>query len=190
MKTCQENREEIALLAMDALDIQRERELRAHLDGCAECQAYLKEMSSIAGRLRSAEPESGGQPSEAFHRNLMGALAQIKRESAGLELLGRIQAIWNWRVALPAATVAVVLLGAWFVIGPRDRIEVVAPLSDRPVATSGMTDELEPTFANYEMAAHQSLDKLDELLTKQGNRNADPSPVYTAARLPRSSMAD
>jgi hypothetical protein len=190
MKPCPKNRERIAWLAMDALEIQQERELRVHLDSCAGCLRYLEQISSVAGRLRPAEPESEGQPSEAFHRNLMGALSKAKPESAGANLLAQIWNIGNWRVALPAVTAAALVIAAWLVIAPRAYIPVPAPLPVRPVAAAVLKADLEPTFSNYEMAAHQSLDKLDELLTEQGNRNPEPSPTYTAALYPRSNLAE
>jgi len=190
MKSCTRNRERIALLAVDALENQHERELRAHLDSCAGCRRYLEEISSVAGKLRVAEPESGGQPSASFHRNLMGALAKAQSESAGGKLLARIWTIWNWRLALPAATVAVLVIAIWLIMAPRAHMPVPMRLAVGPMAAPGLKADLEPTFANYQMALHQSLDKLDELLTEQGNRNLEPSPIYTAARLPRSNMAD
>jgi hypothetical protein len=190
MKPCPKNRERLAWLAMDALEIQHERELRAHLETCAGCCRYLEEIASVAGRLRQAEPESGGQPSASFHRNLMGALAKATPESAGENLLARICGIWKWRLTLPAVTAVALLIAAWWLIGPRAYVPVPAPLAVRPVAAAVPKTDLEPTLSNYEMAVHQSLDKLDELLTEQGNRNPEPSPIYTAARLPNSNLAE
>jgi hypothetical protein len=190
MKSCSRNRERIALLAMDALEIQQEKELRAHLESCAGCHRYLEEISSVARKLRAAGPESRGQPSASFHSNLVGALAAAKRESVGEVILARIWTIWNWRVALPAVAAAALVIAAWFFIGPRASVPAPAPLAFRAVATPAVKTDLEPTFSNYEMAVHQSMDKLDELLTEQGKRNPEASPIYTAARLPRSNMAD
>jgi anti-sigma factor RsiW len=174
---------------MEALEIPHEKELRAHLDSCAACRRYLEEISSVAGKLAAAEPESGN-PSESFHRNFIAALAKAKRESAGEALLARMWNIWNWRLAMPAVTAAALVIAAWLVIVPRANIPVSAPLAVHPVSAPGLKAGLEPTFSNYEMAVHQSLDKLDELLTKQGNRNPEPSPIYTAALPPRSNMAE
>jgi hypothetical protein len=190
MKPCLKNREQIALLAMDALDHQDKRKLRAHLDSCAACRRYLEEISSVAGKLRAAEPESAGHPSASFHRNLMGSLAGVKRESVGDAILARILEIWNWRLALPAAAAAALVIAAWLVMAPRAYVPAPAPLAFHSVAIPGQKSDLEPTFSNYEMAVHQSLDNLDKLLTEQGNRNPEPSPAYTALRLARSNMAE
>jgi hypothetical protein len=190
MKPCPKNRERLAWLAMDALEIQHERELRAHLETCAGCRGYLEEIASVAGRLRQAEPESGGRPSASFHRNLMGALAKATPDSAGENLLARIRAIWNWRLTSPAVTAGALLIVAWWLFGPRAYVPVPAPAPVRTVAVAGLKTDLEPTLSNYEMAVHQSFDKLDELLTEQGKRNSEPSPTYTAARLPNSNLAE
>jgi hypothetical protein len=48
----------------------------------------------------------------------------------------------------------------------------------------------DPTISNYQMVANRSLEKLDELLTRQGNRNPSPSPIYTASTLPRADAPD
>jgi hypothetical protein len=39
--------------------------------------------------------------------------------------------------------------------------------------------DLPPTMANYRMVADQSLEKLDELLSQQANRNLSPVAVLT-----------
>jgi anti-sigma factor ChrR (cupin superfamily) len=190
MKPCPKNRERLAWLAMGALEIQHEPELRVHLEKCAGCRRYLEEIANVAGRLRQAKPEPGSQPSASFHRNWMGALAKTTPESAGENLLARICGIWNWRLALPAVTAAALVIAGCWLIGSRAYVPAPAPLPDRPVATAALKTNLEPTLSNYEMAVHQSLDKLDELLTEQGNRNPEPSPIYTAARLPNSNLAE
>jgi hypothetical protein len=179
MKPCPKYREQIAWLAIDALEIQHEPELRAHLDICAGCRCYLEEISSVAGRLRAAEPQSGSQPSASFHRGVVGALAMAERRLAGGTLVAQVWSLWNWRLALSAGTAVALVIAAWLVAAPRADVPMPTPLNKRAIVTPGLKAELEPTFSNYEMVAHQSLDKLDELLTEQGGRNQAPSPIYT-----------
>jgi hypothetical protein len=181
MKPCPKYRERIAWLAMEALENQPEPELRAHLDACAACRRYWEEMASVAGSLRAAEPPAVLQPSASFHRRVVGALAEAPGRSAGEKLLAQVGFLWNWRLALPAATAIALVIAAWLMAAPRSGVPHSAPLANRAVASPAYKSNLEPTFSNYEMAAHQSLDKLDELLTEQGNRNLPPSPIYTAA---------
>jgi hypothetical protein len=49
---------------------------------------------------------------------------------------------------------------------------------------------MSPTLSNYQMVANHSLEALDELLTRQGNRNLPPVPVYTASILGLANGAD
>jgi len=190
MKPCRKNRERIASLAMNALEIQHEQELRSHLDSCAGCRSYLEEISSVAGRLRAAEPESGSQPSASFHRSVIGAVAEAERRSTSETLLAQIWSLWNWRLIFPAAAAAALVIAVWLVAAPRAGVPTPTPLANPAVATPSPKTDLEPTFSNYEMVAHQSLDKLDELLTEQGNRNPAPSPIYTTAQFSRLNTAD
>jgi len=192
MNPCLTKRKQIALLAANSLENQQEQELRTHLDGCPACRRYFEEISSVATKLRVSEPQVADQPGESFHRNLMGALTKTKRESAVERLWTQVWTAWNWRLALPATVAVALAIAAWFVIGPRAKVPVSfhASVAVHQVAAPVAKAKLEPTIANYEMAVRQSLDKLDELLTEQGNRNPQPSPTYTAAQLPRSNMTD
>ena len=58
-----------------------------------------------------------------------------------------------------------------------------APPAAQAVSASSSESDLEPTIANYEMVANQSLEKLSELLTRQGSKNLPPVPIYTASSL-------
>lgn len=181
MKPCAMNRKDIALLAMDALEIEREQELRAHLVGCDGCRDYLKEIANVAGTLRAAEPESGGHPSAAFHRNVMEALAARPSGSAGQRLLIQISSFLNGRLALPAVTAVALVLVAWWATAPRFGKPAPVPVVARAVAAPELKADLAPTISNYEIAVHQSLDKLDELLTAQANMNPAPLAIYSNA---------
>jgi hypothetical protein len=182
MKPCPKNRERIALLALDALEVPCRRELQAHLDSCPGCRCYLEEISGVARKLRAAETETDAQPSPLFHRNVVAALAAAERRSPTQPLLAQVRSLWNWRLALPAAAAALVI-AAWFTAMRRADAPSPAPLFVHAVVTADPQPDLAPTFSNYEMAAHQSLDKLDALLTEQGQRNPPPPPAYSAGRV-------
>jgi hypothetical protein len=89
----------------------------------------------------------------------------------------------NWRVALPAIA-ALVVIGITFAtwrqppVVPSPRIA-----STQTMLVSDADNDLAPTIANYQRVANQSLDKLDALLTRQGNRPLPPMPIYTASTL-------
>jgi len=190
MKPCPKYREQIAWLAMESLETRHEPELRAHLKSCAGCRGYLEEISSVAGEIRAAEPQTITQPSRSFHRNVVAALAMAERRSTGEQFLSQIQFLWNWRLVLPAAAAVALAMAVWFMAAPRPAVPVATPVVAHATPSRAVQPDLEPTFANYEMVAHQSLDKLDELLTEQGNRNPAPSPNYTTAGYSRLNTAD
>ena len=206
MKPCSKNRERIALLAMEDLEAGRERELRDHIDSCPGCRGYLEEISSIAGKLRAAEPESRDPAAAAFHRNVVAALAAAERRSPMQRLPAQVGCVCKWRLALPAAAAALAIavwfhfsmlvkrvkgtwaaaalaIAVWFHAAPRPG----APPPAQSIVQAGVAADLQadlaPTFANYEMAARQSWEKLDALLTKQGQRNPAPMSNYSAASL-------
>jgi hypothetical protein len=183
MKPCPNNRERIALLAMDAVEDRCRDELLAHLDSCPGCRCYLEEISGVAGKLRAAETETEAQPSPLFHRNVVAALAAAERRSPLLTLGAQVRSLWSWRLILPAAAAAALVIAAWFPAIRRAGAPIPSPLIVHAVVPPDPQPDLAPTFSNYEMAAHQSLDKLDALLTEQGQRNPPPSPAYSAGRV-------
>ncbi|HEY3861312.1 MAG TPA: hypothetical protein VGO59_05435 [Verrucomicrobiae bacterium] len=182
MNACAKYREEIALMAAGALEPQRERELRAHSALCPGCGHYLAEIEAVAGNLRAAEPESHGQPSAAFHRNVMAALAARERRSAR-EWFGLFL---NWRLALPAVSVLALVIAVSFIARPRGGKPAVMHVATAPESKAN----LEPTLSNYQWAANQSSDELDKLLTEQGERNSSPAAVYSNPWRPSLNTAD
>jgi hypothetical protein len=86
-------------------------------------------------------------------------------------------------VALPAIAVLAITLLA--VVGLRrpPASSPPAPPTVQVESALGSESELAPTIANYQMVANQSLEKLSELLTRQGNKSLPPAPLYTASSL-------
>jgi anti-sigma factor RsiW len=175
MKPCLRNRKRIALLALEALDAAHERDLRTHLENCPACHAYWQEMSALSGKLSSAQRPVPLEASERFHQRVVRAV-RVDRPSAMNPLFPRWTS-FAWRVALPVVGIGAVMVGALFlsIRHPEDlRRSTAAPHS-----TAATQVDLEPSVANYQMMANESLDRLDELLTRQGNRNPPPSPRDT-----------
>ncbi len=182
MKPCSKNRKLIAWLALDALDARQARDLRAHLETCDACRRYFEEISNVAGKLIAAEIRPDAQASESFHRRLVGRLRTEEPGSLWETLVSFLRAgSLNWRMALPVigATAALVVALALYERHPGDSSH---PTPGVPAVTAmDLKRDLPPTIANYEMVANQSLEKLDELLTRQGNRNPPPTRIYTAS---------
>lgn len=182
MKPCEKNRKLIAWLAMDALDAQPASELRDHLAHCEGCRSYLAEISNVKEGLASAAPDSNLEASANFHRAVAKKLQAAKPVPSIDNLSSWLRtSILNWRIALP--TLAAVVIALALVIPPRR--QSIAPLPVPPIANvvspRSSESDLSPTIANYQMAANQSLDKLSDLLTEQGNKSLPPAPIYTAS---------
>jgi anti-sigma factor RsiW len=193
MKPCSEKRKLIAWLALNELDARQTRELRAHLETCEGCRRYLEEISNVAERLAAAETSEDIQVSESFHRKVV---ARLRRE----ESVSVWETVWvclrttllSWRLALPVIAASVVLIAVLVARERRvgDGVSLRTRSSAHAVVAPSLSSDLPPTIANYQMVASQSLEKLDELLTKQGNRNLPVTQTYTASALMRADVLD
>ncbi|HEY3915946.1 MAG TPA: zf-HC2 domain-containing protein [Verrucomicrobiae bacterium] len=175
MKPCFGKRKDIVLLAANSLEPARKIELRAHLDSCAGCRAYLEEITNVTKAMAVCLPKAECEPSNLFHANLMDVVNRSAPSGRRQETVPD----WIRFCALPAAAAAALLIiTGWIVTKPHSKVVPSAPIPKL---------DLSPTFANYETAV--SLDELDELLKEQGNRNREPLPIYTAG-VPGSNLAD
>ena len=182
MKPCAKNRKLIAWLAVNALDARQAAQLREHLEICEGCRCYLAEISNVTERLAAEKATPDVQASESFHRKVAGRLRSAKPDSLG-ETLAAYLALLNWRVVLPAF-VALVVIGVNVAIWRQPPKISKPPRTGTQIASvANAESDLAPTLANYQRVANQSLDKLDALLTKQGNRPLPSMPIYTASTL-------
>jgi hypothetical protein len=183
MKPCAQNRKLIVWLSLNALDARQTRQLRAHLETCEGCRRYLGEISNVTETLAAATSPDV-QASESFHQKVAGKLRAAKPDSIGEILAAYFRGtLLNWRVALPAIA-ALVVVGV--TVATWRQPPVVSsppPAGTQTASVSGADNDLAPTIANYQRVANQSLDKLDALLTRQGNRALPPMPIYTASTL-------
>ena len=184
MKPCAQNRELIVWLALNALDARQARHLRAHLETCEGCRRYLAEITNVTERLAEGEANPGIQASEIFHQKVAGKLRAAKPDSPGEILAAYFRgSLLNWRVAMPAIA-ALVVVGVTVAIWRQPPAVSSSPKAATQTAlASGADNDLAPTIANYQRVASQSLDKLDALLTRQGNRALPSMPIYTASTL-------
>jgi anti-sigma factor RsiW len=183
MKPCAKNRKLIAWQALGVLDARRSSALRDHLDHCEGCRRYWEEVSNVTQRLASAAPESDLEASEYFHHRVVEKLQSAESSSVLQIPVGWLRgSLLNWRVALPLTGVLVIALVV--MVAPRHppAVSLPAPATVQ-VGSPSTSSDLAPTIANYQMVASQSLEQLDELLTRQGNKSLPPGPVYTASSL-------
>lgn len=188
MKPCSKNRKLITWLAVDALDTRQSRDLRAHVENCEGCRAYLDEISSVTKKLAATETESNVRASEAFHQKLVARLRAEETVSVREFIVSCFRAAFSdWRIAAPMIAVALAVL---FFEERHRNISVPAQTRVQVAPRLDAKSDPEPTFSNYQIIANKSLDELDEVLTRQGNRNLPRTQIYTASSLPRGNAPD
>jgi anti-sigma factor RsiW len=194
MKPCAKNQKLIAWLLLGALDERQARDLRAHLETCETCRAYRTELAAVTDQLAAAKEGSEIQASESFHQRLVGRLGREESASLWESMAANLRTVsLNWRAALTvtgavAAAVALLFLsvGGRGVSAPPQSAFKAGPVPRE----QGVHVDLAPTLANYQMVANQSLEQLDDLLTRQGNRNPPPVPVFRTPAFPGANAAD
>ena len=181
MKPCRKYRKSIALLAMHALDEQHAAALNGHLGHCQGCQRYYQELVSVAASVNSlpALVEASARASRVEFRCPVGAPGHGNFRQFQAKQLPR----WSWRFALPvflsiAVVIVLVSLLHWHAV-PETRSAHQADAH----SVSKFSSDLAPTIANYQAVANESLDDLDQLLTRQSVKPI-PAPVpFTAGEL-------
>ena len=191
MKPCSRNRKPLAWLALGELDARRAGALRAHIQTCAGCRCYLEEISTVTERLTAAEMTPDIQASESFHQRLAGRLRAEPAGSLWQTLAAPLAAArLNWRVALPVLGAAALVIVTLSIVVRQPGVSPPAPVRIQAVSPPPPDSDLPPTIANYQRVANRSLDELDDLLTRQGNRNPSPAPIYTASMFALANAAD
>jgi anti-sigma factor RsiW len=191
MKPCFNNRKFIAWMALDALDDRKTRDLRAHLETCEGCRRYLAEISNVAEKLGVAAIPPDIQAADSFHQRVLGALRAEETASAWDNLVARLRATpLTWPVVLPMVGATALAIVALSLVARRPVVPVPAPAVARAVLTPNAKSNLDPTISNYHTVANRSLEQLDELLLRQGNRNPSPTPLYTASALSQANGSD
>ena len=182
MKPCSHNRKLIAWLALGELDARREAGLRSHIRSCATCRCYLQEISRFNEALATAQQTPDIEPSEAFHRRLVARLRTEQRGSWWSLLATRLVAgPLNWRVALPLTGAAVIVFAVLILLPRQPGAPSPVPGRVQSIVQPAPQSDLPPTVANYQLMASRSLDELDELLTRQGNKRLGSAAIYTAS---------
>jgi anti-sigma factor RsiW len=182
MKPCSRNRKPLAWLAVGELDARAAAALREHVKTCEGCRVYLAEISSVTERLGAAEMTPDIQASESFHRRVVERLGAGQSGSVWQALAAPlIAARLNWRVALPVAGAAALVIALLSLLTWHPAAPLRAPTVVQAVLPPEIKGDLPPTIANYQRVASRSLDDFDELITKQSKRNPSPAPVYTAS---------
>jgi hypothetical protein len=193
MKPCSKNRKPLALLAIDALEASRATELREHLEVCPNCRAYFDEIGNVAKSFSELSPEKNSSlsTSASFHNKVVNAIRETEAGSFWSKLYDSLRSSPNFLRFAPgvvAAAMLVIIFAA--LLHPKPDIQQgIVPKATSPAAIK--SDKLpSPTFSNYQLVASRSLEDLDQLLTRQSQRNLPVSPLYRASNLSDSNSPD
>jgi len=178
---CCSKRQWIVALATNALDPYKTRALQAHLQTCASCREYLKQVSTVSENLRGVTIRSDIHASETFHRKLAARLRTERSEALWRSALADLRAMLT---SYPRAGLAtgVVLVSAIGLCLFRPSAPPVKDVSTKMVfLPSASRPEVAPSVSNYQVVANRSFEMLEELLTAQGSKTSPSPPVYTAS---------
>jgi hypothetical protein len=155
---CRELRATLGAVAIGRADPAEELALRAHLDGCPECRAELRELTSVAAALALADPSHGmggpTQPPPALEKRVLRLLAG-ERTARRARTRRRVAVVAATATAIAAALVAFVL-----VVPDRSPSGTRVVFASKAGVSAAAT--LHPRSAGTEVAFHVSgLDKGD-----------------------------
>jgi hypothetical protein len=185
MKPCNHNRKLIALLVLEELEATKKKHILAHLDQCHGCRAYFDELSGIAGVLSQRKKMLPIEASEQFHASLLRQFRETGHGSFWGTLLQQHRLTFSsWRVALPIFGTAALVLFAILAFLHSVPVPVRPSTLQETASIQHLKNDLDPTISNYRMAADQSFERFNEMLTEQGCRNLAPTAIYTAAAKP------
>jgi anti-sigma-K factor RskA len=116
-EACRELRATLGAVALGGADPAEELALRAHLDGCADCRAELRELTSVAAALPFADParDAGGlaRPPSTLAKHVVDRLSYertAQRAARRARTRLRVAAVAASAVAIAAAVIAFVLV--------------------------------------------------------------------------------
>jgi Anti-sigma-K factor rskA/Putative zinc-finger len=142
---CREMRAALGAVALGGADPAEELALRAHLDGCAECRAELRELRSVAAALPLADPAhiTGGlpQPPPALAKRVLGRVA-AERSARRVRTRRRFVQAGAAAAAIAAAVVGFTLVvpgstpsGTHVVFASKSGVSAAATLRPRASGT-------------------------------------------------------
>jgi predicted anti-sigma-YlaC factor YlaD len=155
---CGDREENLVLLHYDDLDGDKRRALQEHLQGCAACTSYLKELGTLLPLTVQAD-----QPPETFWTDYNRELRQ-RLNRAEKNWIQTVGAFFQPRWMPALATTGVVALALIFTVG-RGVWSTNEPQNDAAMM------EILPVAENLEFfKAMEMLDNLD-LLESMGNQS-------------------
>lgn len=128
--TCGRYETDLSLLAAEALEREKEGDVRAHLEKCAACQAKYAELSMLATTLsRQGSELPNARPSAKLRRQWTSAVrepAPVPERTGCLDLISGRKLAWG---GIGAMWALILLLRLTTPEGPRQAAVAVAPVS-------------------------------------------------------------
>ncbi|HEV2211041.1 MAG TPA: hypothetical protein VG167_19890 [Verrucomicrobiae bacterium] len=146
------------------------------MKGCQGCASYYRQMCQVSDGLLAAANEPAIDAPVALHSRMVQALRSLEnaRQRNWLE------EFMPWSRCGVAVVTLAVLLGIVTLVFVTSSHPSITARPPTPAAGHAKTD-LAPTISNYQMIANQSVEDLDELLTRQANLRRASAPSYTAS---------
>lgn len=167
MKPCPKYQPDLALLAAGAVEDSQRPPLLAHTAGCPACRQYLNELSEVC-RAHAVAAHSGStlDPSPGFRRRLAERIRA--EESVGGQRFLSGWGSWilalRWRVALPLAGVALMLI---LLASQNTTVPHGVSSPDGSTALPSAEGDVPTQFWGcYQSAVRESFDALDQLLAR------------------------
>ena len=177
MSLCKKNRKLIVWQLLDELDATQAAELRTHLESCPVCWGYHQQMLGVTERLKGLQSLSSAEADAAVRVSASGSVRPFRRLAQPRVQQSPFVPVSTWRLLMPALAIIIMAL---FIIATLER---QSPFPIQPLVPSRAQREpapaidLLPSIANYRAIANQSLDQLDELLSRQGRKPVAPGLV-------------
>jgi hypothetical protein len=144
-EACREYRAALGAVALGGADPAEELALQAHLDGCADCRAELRELTSVAAALPLADighvVDDVAEPPITLGRQVLGRVS-AERAARRVRLRRRVALAAATATAIAAAIIALVLVvpsnspaGTHVVFASRVGVSAAATLRARDAGT-------------------------------------------------------
>jgi len=178
------DRQSVALLTCESLPTEAAAELRQHLQQCAACREYFRELSAVCGAHASAARSlPAAETSARLHRRVAAGI-RARPRSAWREFFAANRPLG---LNLAGAAVALGLLLLLGLIWSRHSTPPV-----RVTVSSAPTPQAEPesfptgsSLMAYRLALNRSSEDLDRLLTREAARPANNSAASFRSDLAR-----
>jgi hypothetical protein len=136
-------------------------------------------MSAVSETLLIAATQPDLEASGSFHPAVLRAL-RSREPAAGWGWFEQLTSTEKWGLAAASLAVGLTVLSVVFF-----RLShPPSPAIPQNKLANHVEPELAPTLSNYQIVANRSLEKFDELLTRQANRGLPPAPLYTPSAAP------